>query len=179
MRGLMPGVAGPTAIGELLPAIFQEDPFTMGWCDGLDEVLVPIFATLDCLECYVDPQLAPSDFLDWLGSWVGVMLDETWPVRRRRDAIANAIELFRYRGTVTGLTRYIELLTGGDVTVVDNGGVARSPTPGGELPGERSPRLAVRVVVDDPTSINEQALDRIVVQAKPAHVVHRVEVVSR
>jgi phage tail-like protein len=179
MRGLMVGVSGPTSLGELLPAIFQEDFFTMQWCEGLDEVLAPVFATLDCIECYVDPQMAPSDFLDWLGSWVGILLDESWPLSRRRDAIAAAIELFRYRGTVTGLTRYVALLTGGDVTVADNGAVATSSTPGGTLPGEQSPRLAVRVVVDDPGSINEAALDRIVVQAKPAHVVHRVEVVAR
>jgi phage tail-like protein len=179
MRGLMPGVSGPAPLGEMLPAIYQEDLFTMEWCAGLDEVLAPVFATLDCIECYVDPALAPSDFLDWLGSWVGILLDESWPVSRRRAAIAHAIELFRYRGTVTGLSRYVELLTGGDVTVADNGGVACSSTPGGQLPGEQSPRLAVRVVVDDPASINEMALDRIVVHAKPAHVVHRVEVVGR
>ena len=123
--------------------------------------------------------MAPSDFLDWLGSWVGILLDESWPVERRRDAIANAVELFRYRGTVAGLTRHVALLTGGDVTVVDNGAVASSQTPGGRLPGEPAPRVAVRVEVDDPDAINEAALDRIVIQAKPAHVVHRVEVVGR
>jgi phage tail-like protein len=175
----MPGTAGPVSLGEMLPGIFQEDHFTMRWCEGLDEVLAPVFATLDCLEDYIDPRLAPADFLDWLGEWVGVLLDEKWPVERRRDAIANAVELFRYRGTVTGLVRHVALLTGGEVTVADNGGVAASATPGGTYPGEPAPRLAVRVVVDDPGAINESALDRIVIQAKPAHVVHRVEVVAK
>ena len=85
----------------------------------------------------------------------------------------------RYRGTIEGLTRHVGLLTGGEVTVVDNGAVAASQTPGGDFPGEPAPRVAVRVEVDDPDAINEAALDRIVVQAKPAHVVHRVEVVGR
>jgi len=179
MRGEMPGVEMPLSIGEMLPAIFQEDMFTMEWCRGLDDVVAPAMTTLDCLEYYIDPALAPSDFLDWLGSWVGILLDESWPVERRRDAIANAVELFRYRGTIEGLTRHVGLLTGGEVTVVDNGAVAASQLPGGEFPGEPAPRLAVRVEVDDPDAINETALDRIVVQAKPAHVVHRVEVVGR
>ena len=65
------------------------------------------------------------------------------------------------------------------MTVVDNGAVTASPTPGGHFPGEPAPRVAVRVEVDDPDAINEAALDRIVVQAKPAHVVHRVEVVRQ
>jgi phage tail-like protein len=179
MRGVMPGVEMPLSIGEMLPAIYHEDLFTMEWCRGLDDVIAPAMATLDCLESYIDPAMAPSDFLDWLGSWVGVLLDESWPVARRRDAIASAVELFRHRGTVAGLTRHVALLTGGVVTVVDNGAVAASQTPGGDFPGEPAPRVAVRVEVDDPDAINETALDRIVIQAKPAHVVHRVEVVGR
>jgi phage tail-like protein len=174
----MPGVSVPVSIGELLPGVFQDDHFAMRWCEGLDEILAPIFATLDCLDAYLDPQLTPGDFLDWLGQWVGMALDENWPIERRRAAVAHAIELFRMRGTVTGLTRHVEVLTGGRVTLADNGGVATSHTPGGTLPGEPTPRLAVRVIVDDPASIDQAALDRIVAASKPAHVVHRVEVVA-
>ena len=83
MRGVMPGVEMPLSIGEMLPAIYQEDMFTMEWCRGLDDVVAPAMATLDCLEYYIDPAMAPSDFLDWLGSWVGILLDESWPVERR------------------------------------------------------------------------------------------------
>ena len=43
---------------------------------GLDQVLAPVFSTLDGLEAYVDPGTAPSDFLDWLASWVGIELDQ-------------------------------------------------------------------------------------------------------
>lgn len=177
-RGAMPGAAVPRSIGELLPGVYQEDHFTMRWCEGLDDVLAPIFATLDCLEVYVDPVLAPSDFLDWLGDWVGIALDENWPLDRRRAAVAAAIELFQLRGTVTGLTRYVEILTGGRVSITDSGGVATSPVPGGSLPGQPVPRLAVRVTVPEGTALDESAVDRIVAGAKPAHVVHRVEVVT-
>lgn len=177
-RGLMPGAEVPRSIGELLPGVYQEDHFTMRWCEGLDEVLAPIFATLDCLEAYIDPALAPSDFLHWLGDWVGISLDENWPLDRRRAAVAAAIELFQLRGTVTGLRRYIEILTGGRVAITDSGGVVTSPVPGGELPGQPVPRLAVRVTVPDPGTLDESVLNRIVAGAKPAHVVHKVEVVA-
>lgn len=177
-RGLMPGIAVPRSIGELLPGVYQEDHFTMEWCRGLDENLAPVFASLDCLPFYVDPVLAPIDFLDWLGQWVGMVLDENWPLARRRAAVAAAMELFQLRGTVTGLIRHVEIFTGGEVSIADSGGVATNSTPGGRLPGEPVPRLAVRVVVDDPSTVNEAALDRIVAGAKPAHVVHRVEVVA-
>jgi phage tail-like protein len=174
----MPGVNVPLSLGEMLPGVFQEDLFTMQWCAGLDENLAPVFASLDCLWAYIDPVLAPSDFLDWLGQWVGMVLDEAWPLARRRAAIGAAMELFQLRGTVTGLIRHVEIFTGGQVSIADSGGVATSSSPGGTLPGEPVPRLAVRVVVDDPGAVNEAALDRIVSGAKPAHVVHRVEVVA-
>ena len=179
MRGLLvrgPGV--PVSLGELLPGVYQEDDFSMRWCSGLDEMLVPVFATLDCLECYVDPALAPADFLEWLSGWVGIALDERWPMDRRRAVVANALELFRLRGTLAGLMRHVELATGGRVSVADSGGVAVSPVPGGELPGEAVPRLAVRVTVADPSALDEQALDQLVATAKPAHVIHRVEVIA-
>jgi phage tail-like protein len=177
-RGLMPGVQVPQSIGEMLPGVYQDDLFTMEWCAGLDEVIAPVITTLDCLSAYIDPVLAPSDFLDWLGGWVGMILDENWPVERRRGAIAAAMELFQLRGTLTGLARHVEIFTGGQVSIADSGGVATSGVPGGTLPGESVPRLAVRVVVDDPEAVNEATLDRIVASAKPAHVVHRVEVVA-
>ena len=45
----MPGVHVPQSIGEMLPGVYQDDLFTMEWCAGLDEVIAPVFATLDCL----------------------------------------------------------------------------------------------------------------------------------
>jgi phage tail-like protein len=179
MRGLLsPPAEVPVSIGELLPGVYQEDEFAMRWCAGLDGVLAPVFATLDCLDCYIDPLLAPADFLEWLSGWVGMALDERWPVARRRAVVAHAVELFRARGTVAGLIQHVELATAGRVSVADSGGVAVSVVPGGELPGETVPRMAVRVAVEDPSAVDEQALDILVRAAKPAHVIHRVEVVA-
>jgi phage tail-like protein len=179
MRGLLDGrLDVPMSIGELLPGVYQEDDFTMRWCAGLDRVLVPVFATLDCLESYIDPALTPSDFLEWLSGWVGIALDEHWSLDRRRAVVGNALELFRLRGTLAGLVRHVELATGGQVSIADSGGVSISPVPGGELPGEPVPRLAVRVVVPDPETVDEQALDQLITAAKPAHVIHQVEVIA-
>ena len=66
---------------------------------AFDEVLAPLFTTLDCFDSYLDPELAPVDFVDWLASWVGVDIDETWTLERRRRLIQNAAVLYRIRGT--------------------------------------------------------------------------------
>lgn len=178
-RATVAGLASPHPLAELLPAVFREDPFTRDLVGGLDQVLAPVFLTLDCLSAYLDPHLAPEDFLEWLAGWVGVELDETWPLGRRRALVWRAAEVLGLRGTVEGLTAYVEIFTGGTVQISESGGVAWSPHTGGSLPGEPYPRMAVRVIVDDPSTVSVRALDRLVAAAKPGHVVHQVEVVGQ
>lgn len=178
-RGTVPGLVSPVPIVGLLPGIYQDDEFTRQFTAGLDDVLASVFATLDCLDTYVDPWLAPEDFLEWLAGWVGVVIDEGWPLDRSRAFIANIAELYRWRGTIRGLTAELAIYTGGDVDISESGGAAWSLTPGTDPPGDDEPRMAVRVSVDDPASINERTVDRMVAAAKPAHVVHVVEIATR
>jgi phage tail-like protein len=145
---------------------------------ALDEVLAPVICSLDCLEAYFDPSLTPLDFLQWLSGWVGVVTTEGRPAEQSRAAVAHAVELYRIRGTVAGLRAYLEVLTGARVTIADNGGVAWSTVPGADLPGEDTPRLAVRITADDPAALNRGMLDTLINAAKPAHVIHRLEVTT-
>jgi phage tail-like protein len=178
MRGTLEGLPTRAPIIGQLPAIYQEDEFTRQFTGGFDDVLAPVFAILDSLEVYVDPFLTPADFLPWLASWVGVVLAEDWPLDRQRTFIARAVELYRLRGTVAGLRAEVELFTGGTVDISETGGIAVSQSPGGRFPGEDVPRLALRVMVDDPSTVNQTGLDAIVAASKPAHIVHRVEIVG-
>jgi phage tail-like protein len=179
MRGAVDGMATGDPIVQMMPAVYQEDEFTNRFTAGLDDVMAPILAVLDCIDAYVDPLLSPPDFLEWLAEWVGIPLHQDIPLQRRRILVANAVRLHRMRGTVTGLRIQVELLTGGQVELADNGGVSWSDTPGGPLPGADTPRLAVRVRIADPESVPIDVLDDVVNWAKPAHVVHRVEVVGQ
>jgi phage tail-like protein len=81
---------------------------------GLDE-------RLDRVPEYFSPELAPSDFLDWLAGWVGLTLradldaGEGAGGRREqaRGLIADAVPLYRLRGTRRGLEELIRRLAGG------------------------------------------------------------------
>ncbi len=178
MRGLLDGLESPHPLGEALPALFQEDEFTMRFTAAFDDVLAPVFCTLDNLDAYLDPGLAPADFIAWLAGWVGLDLDENWPVERQRALIAQAAELYRWRGTVKGLAAHVALYTGADPEVIDSGGCQWSKTPGAPLPGTAEHRITVRVRVADPSSVSRRRLEAIVAAAKPAHVVHEIEVLS-
>ena len=178
MRGTINGLESPVPLGPTMPAIYQEDDFSMRFLAGFDDVLAPILLTLDCLIDYFDPALTPTDFLEWLAGWVGMEIDESWATERRRAAVATAVEMYRMRGTISGLRANLEVLSGGQVEITDSGGVTWSTSPMGELPGQDSPRLAVRVTVPGADERTTKAIDSIVTTAKPAHVVHRVEVVQ-
>jgi phage tail P2-like protein len=66
----------------------------------------------DHIEMYFDVQTCPPAFLPWLASWLGLSLNERWPEARRRRLLAQAMELYRWRGTHYGLVRMIEVCTG-------------------------------------------------------------------
>lgn len=178
MRGTVVGLDTPHPIGETLPSILQEDALTMRLTSAFDDVIAPVIATLDCLYAYVDPRLAPADFLEWLAGWVGVTLDENWPVERKRVTVLLAITLYQSRGTLAGLREHLEVVTGGTVELHDSGGVSWSTAPDGEFPESPAPRLAVRVTGPDSPVVRYSVVDAIVGAAKPAHVVHKVELIS-
>lgn len=178
MRGTVDGLANPHPMAAGLPSMFLEDDFTLRFISGLDEVLAPILHALDNVPAYLDPSLAPPDFVAWLAGWMGLALDENWELGQRRALVAQALDLYRWRGTRRGLTEHVSLYCGVEPEIEDSGGVAWAAAPGGDLPGEGDPTMVVRVRVADPGELDEARLDRLVVAAKPAHVSHRVEVVA-
>jgi phage tail-like protein len=178
-RGLVRTLISPHPMVDTLPALFQEDGFTQRFVSAFDAALAPVFATLDNLPAYLDPWLAPEDFLEWLGSWFGLILDEAWTLERRRAVLANAFEFYRMRGTAKGLKAQVEIFTGGTAEIIDTGGVTTSNKAGEALPGSPNFALMVRVAVEDPSTVNTTRLDALVAAARPAHVTHKVEVVKR
>ncbi len=176
----MEGTASRTPVAAHLPALLAEDPFLSRFTAGLDDVLAPVVATLDGLTSYVDPALAPEDFLGWLAGWVGLDLDPHWPVDVRRAVLGAAAVVQSARGTAAGLAEEIRLLTGATVQVCDPGGVAWSATPGGALPGVAA-GVVVRVLhapaqFADETGDARARLDRATRAAVPAHLPVTVEV---
>jgi len=173
--GFIKGLDSPHPLIKGMPGLYQDDDFTRRWLSAMDDALAPVFLALDSMPAYLDPTLTPDDFLDWLAGWVGVLLDENWPIERRRDFVAQAAELYRLRGTAAGLAAHVRVFTGGEVEILESGGVAWSNRSGGDLPGTPGYRVEVRVS-DTDTPVDAARLDALVATAKPAHVVHRVRV---
>jgi phage tail-like protein len=60
-------------------------------------------------QVFWDTRTAPSEALDWLASWIGLVLDPTWSDYQRRLLISHAPDFYARRGTVTGLMQAIRL----------------------------------------------------------------------
>jgi phage tail-like protein len=177
VRGPLPDLATPHPLSRFLPAIYQEPtPFLAAFLVAWDEILAPVLTVLDNLEAYLDPDLAPDDFVPWLTSWVGLDPEDLLPTKARAALRGGAAILGR-RGTAAGLAAEVALAVEGSVQVIDGGGVAWSTTAGGALPGEDRAAVLVRVVGDPPAEAERRRLEALVRRIAPAHLPVRLEFV--
>lgn len=114
----------------------------------LQRYLTPAEGLLHDLDCraalrdvLLDPTSSPAESLAWLGSFLGLALDQAWPEEARRELVASAFDLYRIRGTQACLERLLRLYLQVPVTVVENwrlrglaGGVLSAPTTGPRPP---------------------------------------------
>ncbi|HEY2748325.1 MAG TPA: phage tail protein I [Polyangia bacterium] len=75
---------------------------------------------LDVIHQYFDPYESPEKYLPWLASWSAMILEEDWPLAKKRRLIRKAIELYRIRGTVKGIKLFISLFTGHEPDIKEN-----------------------------------------------------------
>ncbi len=99
-----------------LPAIYQEDPVSREFLERFLSIFESVFFDLETeiinLFRYLDPEIAPRRFLEWLASWLNLALEEDWPEERKRQFIVEASALYKLKGTPEGIKRLIELYTG-------------------------------------------------------------------
>ena len=182
MRGRIDGLPNPLPLEEALPEVYRQEPLTSSLMAVFDDALTPVLAVLDNLEAYFDPGLAPRDFVAWLGTWFDLTPNTNWELQARRERIRRAVEFFTWSGTAAGMRSYIAVyfnVDDADVEIHEDGGVTASTTSRGDVTGSPEPALTVRVRLLDPSPDDAERLDNIVAAIKPAHLVHRVEVVGR
>jgi phage tail-like protein len=158
-----------------LPSIYQDNDFGLRFIGALETLLDPIVATLDVLDSYFHPTLAPRDVLDLLAAWLGLRVEESWPDERLREALGREGELARRRGTAAGLALALSIAFPDiPLRVEDGGGATWSTDPSART---KAPPPSFVVYCDKPIPEQTQlAIARVIEEAKPVHVAYRLRV---
>jgi phage tail-like protein len=174
MRAALPELPSRHPLGGMLPAMYAADDFALRFTTGLDAVMSTLLSTMDNLPAYLDPALAPEDFLAWLSSWVSAELDPAWPLPLRRAVVRKAVALHRSRGTARGLVERLSLSLGVRAEVVDGPPAGWSATSDTDLPDRQGEPVVVRVW----GPADRARVDAVVASVCPVHVTCVVEVVE-
>ncbi|MHB0937069.1 MAG: phage tail protein [Armatimonadota bacterium] len=160
-------------------------PFFARFLRGFDDGLEPLEHLIPVLHRYFGPYSTPGDLLPWLSCWVALALNENWSEMRRRRLIAEAVELYRWRGTRKGLSRYLEIYAGVQPEINDQ------PFHGWRLGADAllgqntvlgdvaEHTFVVTLAVPDPSAVNEQIVRDIIESEKPAHTGYTLRIVRR
>jgi phage tail-like protein len=127
-----------------------------------------------------------EEWLKFLSTWMGLVLDPSWDVVRRRQLLREVMDLYQRRGTREGLSRYLEIYTGRRPVILE--GFQWRPAPSmvvgrmGHLGcsalgscgcdfASHAHRFEIRVFVDSTTEpdVAEAAVRSIIDSVKPAH----------
>jgi phage tail-like protein len=103
-----------------LPAIFQENEFLGRYLRIFETIWEPLEWRQNHINLYFDPRTCPPSFLPWLAGWLDLAVNPYWPESRIRRLIAEAADLYRWRGTAYGLKRLIEVVTGLTPTITEH-----------------------------------------------------------
>jgi len=166
-------------------APYEDRPFFERYLRGFDDALEPMQALLANLALCFDPDETAADLLPWLSTWVSLALDENWPQLKRRRLIKEAVELYRWRGTRWGLSRYLELYTGITPEINDQPftgmrlgreALLGRHTTLGDVPPHT---FVITLAVTGSTQVNEQSVHEIIQANKPAHAAYELRIVER
>lgn len=147
---------------ESLPVIYADNDFLARFLLLFQNVWEPLEQRQDHIEMYFDPRTSPASFLSWLAGWLDLSFNQHWPETRRRRLLAEAIDLYRWRGTSYGLERIIEVCTGITPQVTD------SPA---------QPYIFdVKITLPKGGDTDRQLIEELIQAHKPAHAGYRLEV---
>lgn len=94
-------------LNHYLPAVYRDNTESASFLDRFLANPEGIYTSLEdkiaAVQALFDVRSAPVETLDWLASWLGVVLDPAWDELRRRMFIQHAMEFFQFRGTIRGM----------------------------------------------------------------------------
>ena len=174
----------PSKYLKYLPAVYSENEFIGRFLNIFEDIFTPIERTIDQIYLHFDPDMTPQELLPWLASWVNLVLDEEWPVEKRRQLISAAVQLYQLRGTRRGLSEYLRIYTGVQPIIIEHHGGIRlgeaSQLGWNTVLGEGQGHSFTVTLELEPSSVVDLRKVRAIIEAeKPAHAAYHLEIVRK
>lgn len=100
-----------------LPAIYQEDEeskdFLERFLSIFESTMYDSEEMISNLPMFFDPMAAPEEFYRWLADWMSLDLYDQLDENKMREYIFHAVEFYKQKGTVSGISGLVSFLTGG------------------------------------------------------------------
>ena len=176
------GVKPESSYLEYLPALYRDDEFMGQFLLIFESIFRPIENAVDHIPLYFDPRLTPDSVLPWLASWMGLVLDPTWPEEKRRELVKSAAELYQWRGTRKGLCDYLQIYTGETPEILEYiPGMRLSPETQLGINTELGSsgegyHFTVMLELADGQAIDLNTVRTIIDAQKPAHTVYTLQI---
>jgi phage tail-like protein len=181
-----------------LPALYERDPLMGRFLMLFESFWGPIDMQVSNISDYFDPMLMPLQMVRWMGERLDLEILPDWPESTQRRMLANAVGLYRKRGTRAGLQRLLEIYSGGQVVInehrADNFRLGKSARLGQGIAlgsGNQPFSFAVRITLPPidgaalpPAEIERQRdvrirrLRALIDAEKPAHVTYTLDVLE-
>jgi phage tail-like protein len=119
LRVERPGHALLAALPRMYSTVDEQADFLQGFLAPAEGMLHDFDTAAAERRVLVSPLSAPADFLPWLASLAGIVLDLRWTEEARRALLAEVYPLYARRGTIAALERLLRLYLGRDTHIVE------------------------------------------------------------
>ena len=147
-----------------LPLGMLESDFFVRFVSIFQELGSSLLDDADIVQHVPDVSVTPTPLLPHLASWIGMdAIDPSLPEQLQRIMVRSSSAALSWRGTRRGITEYLRMLSGGEATVTDSGGVY----PEGKAPGGPA---WLRMQIEQLGHLSEGELVALIKDEIPAHV---------
>lgn len=127
-------------------------------------MMSPSIWAIDNMDLFMTPELAPIEWLSWIGDWFDIRILPELPEERQRAIIGQLGWLFSRRGTKAGLERTLELFCGVRPEIIE--------------PAEEPCHFIVRLPMSDSrVKLSRETIETLIVAHKPAYATFALELI--
>ncbi|MBN2444853.1 MAG: PASTA domain-containing protein [Spirochaetales bacterium] len=103
-----------------LPSLYQNNKTLKDFLWVFQHIINSFQNNLDIIHTYFNPLETTREFYKWLASWFSINVNYAISEDKMRGLIWNAVNLYQWRGTALGLTKYLEIITEIKPEIIEN-----------------------------------------------------------